>query len=284
MHEDLEPLANLKIGKAMEESSREMQEQLSKKIAELNARGLARSGMMMAAKFDIRAAAMERRLRSIADTWTELITRSKGSLSREDVTFIMSKVQAAAGASTQSLAAASVPEPGGPTTPSNWVHQQAAFRTGAAAAKINRDLEISLREQQAFPKLKEAPQMPPTTHINIQNSTISNLNFGEQVGTINTALDILSAGNAGNDRQALADAIKQLTEAVVNDPTLPEANKREAVDALSTLAKEATDWKGKATTTAKAMISYLPGVINTSASLLVLWDKFGATVRTFFGA
>jgi predicted RecB family endonuclease len=99
------------------------------------------------------------------------------------------------------------------------------------------------------------------------------------VGTINNAVQVLSS--KGEDQQAFAEAIKQLTEAVVSDARLKDDQKHEAVEALSTLADEAEH--GRRGVTGKALVTWLPSVLGLSADLITLWDKFGPAIRAYFG-
>lgn len=51
------------------------------------------SGRAETARFNIRANACEKICRIVADTWTELLTKKNGGLTRDDVTFIMQQVE-----------------------------------------------------------------------------------------------------------------------------------------------------------------------------------------------
>ena len=82
---------------------------------------------------------------------------------------------------------------------------------------------------QALPGLDEDLQgmNRPTVHLHIQNSNIANLNLGSQLGTISAALESISG--QGGAQQEFAQALKQLTEAVVSQKALPDPEKQEIV-------------------------------------------------------
>jgi hypothetical protein len=279
MYEDLQPLANLKINKAIEHFTQEMQRQVIETNHQMAAKGSLLSGGAETAKFNIRTSAIESICRTIDNTWVELITKRNHSLTRDDLTFIMQQVENFAFAQANNLGFVTANVPGGPVVPATYWMEQADTKMRKLAGDIRRDLEIRFREQQAFPAPKEvAPVSSSLIQIHIQNANISNLNLGTQVGTINAALQLLSSEGQGH--QALAQAIKQLTEAVVVDCQLNNNQKHEAVEALSVLASEAKT--GQVSVTAKALISWLPQLIGLSADLITLWDKVGPTVRGFF--
>jgi hypothetical protein len=97
----------------------------------------------------------------------------------------------------------------------------------------------------------------PAIHLTIQNSAVANLNLGTQVGTINVALESISQhGGAGSE---FANAIKQLTEAVVSESTMNDLDKREVVEVLSAVAEEGAKQPEKGSTgTVKAAIAVGP--------------------------
>ena len=70
--------------------------------------------------------------------------------------------------------------------------------------------------------------------INISQSQVAALNLGQVIGNI---AGTVSGLNAVGQRD-LADAIKRLTEVIAAEPSLPEAEKREAVELVSALGEE----------------------------------------------
>jgi len=134
MYEDLEPIANLKYGEVVESVSHDMQMRLSEAIASFSSRGLLRSGPMESEKLRIRLEGCERICRSVYDTWLDLITRrSGGRITREDIAFIMTKVENCARLRTRDVRSTS--QPGGVTTP-KWAAEQAGVKMHAVVANI----------------------------------------------------------------------------------------------------------------------------------------------------
>jgi hypothetical protein len=119
----------------------------------------------------------------------------------------------------------------------------------------------------------------PTIHI--QNSNVANLNLGAQVGTINVALQTISGGDAA--QQELGRAIEQLTEAVLQ-ATLPDPDKRDVVEALSTIAEQAAKKpEERSKVTLNALVAWLPTAISAANNPVTLWDKFGPIIKAHFG-
>ena len=135
-------------------------------------------------------------------------------------------------------------------------------------------------ELQPLPELDEDLRgRQPTIHI--QNSNVANLNLGSQIGSINAALQHISAGD--ESQKAFARALEEFTQAVVA-ASLSETNKQEIVEALSTIAEQA-DKKPEQRSKGilKAVVAWMPEAIATAAHLTALWEKFGPAIKTFFG-
>lgn len=92
MYEDLQPLASLKIGKAIEQCTQNMERQVIETNRVLAAQGSVLSGGAEMQKFNIRAGSLENVCRTIASTWLELITKRNHAITRDDVTFVMQQV------------------------------------------------------------------------------------------------------------------------------------------------------------------------------------------------
>lgn len=152
MYEDLEPIANLKFGEIVERVHREKTTKLSETTRNLAARGLGHpeGGPMIQARLNSALESNEQVCRAIAEIWLDLIQkRNRGRLSRTDVDFIKNKVKACTDAQVQNLAQAVGPIP---TIPSpNWVTNERQNYASRINGQIGRDLEIKLREQDAFP-------------------------------------------------------------------------------------------------------------------------------------
>jgi hypothetical protein len=104
---------------------------------------------MEAEKLRIGVAACERICRAVYEIWYDLITRRTGGrITREDLNFIMGKVEECAqnrARDLKSMGGTGVVPPN-----QNWVAQQGEMKMQAVASDIRRDLEIKLREHEAF--------------------------------------------------------------------------------------------------------------------------------------
>lgn len=141
-------------------------------------------------------------------------------------------------------------------------------------------LQVSGCDIRPFPEFDEDLRMnKPIIHI--ENSSIANLNLGSQVGTINASLQQMSKGN--ESQKELARALQEFTEAVMS-ATLADAQKKEVVEALSTIAEQAAKTpEERSTGVLKALVAWVPSAIATAHHLTALWDKFGPTIRTHLG-
>jgi len=166
----------------------------------------------------------------------------------------------------------------GPEIWANFVIRCELKRTGKFAPVMGCDL-------QPFPDLDEDLRQgqQANVHLHIENSSVANLNLGSQVGVINAALESISKIQ-GESEQTLVLALQQLTEATVADTALATTEKQEIVQALSTLAEQATKKpQEQSKGTVRAVITWIPTAIATAAKLAPLWEKFGPAIRAYFG-
>jgi len=88
-------------------------------------------------------------------------------------------------------------------------------------------------ERHRFAPQKTATGPTHVTHhneVHIHGNTIGNLNLGDQIGTINTALQQISEASP-----EMVEALKQLTEAVAESKALSDESKRESIEAIAEL-------------------------------------------------
>lgn len=117
--------------------------------------------------------------------------------------------------------------------------------------------------------------------IHIESSNIANLNLGSQIGTINSALQVMSKGE--QSQREFARALEEFTAAVL-DSRLSDANKQEVVEALSTIAQQGTRKPEERTKgILKALVIWIPTAIATAVDLTKLWDKFGPAIKAYLG-
>jgi hypothetical protein len=116
-------------------------------------------------------------------------------------------------------------------------------------------------------------------NLQIQHSNVANLNLGSQIGTINSALESMS--KEGGDQQDLVQALKQITEAVVSQRALPDAEKQDIVDALTTVAEQAAKKpEERSNGTLKAVAKWLPTAITGVSELTKLWETVSPIIRS----
>jgi len=148
MYDELEPIANLRTGEAVERLSQEWQAKVTAAMNDLAARGLSSSGYAYKTRLDLAAQSAEGKCRAIYDIWLDLIRKhNEGSINRADVDFIIERVRACARSSVGAIQrAATIPN----TPTPGWVAQRAQTRMQSVASGIGRELEIILREHEAF--------------------------------------------------------------------------------------------------------------------------------------
>jgi nucleoside 2-deoxyribosyltransferase len=148
LYEDLEPLANVKIVKAVEMLSKEAAERRSKITMEFTRRGLSRSGPFEKAKLDSQLQMAEQSCQEACRIWAELILARDRTLTEAAVSLIAGKVQARADGFRASIRGSLERERG-----IAWSHlsQEADRRIQGIVGNIGRDLEIRRREQVLSP-------------------------------------------------------------------------------------------------------------------------------------
>lgn len=125
---------------------------------------------------------------------------------------------------------------------------------------------------------------PPVTmsgtfnSIHIERSNVGVINSGT-IQSVQVSLDgIQQGGNA-----ALAAALKEITEAVINSTELQPSQKNDAVQMLETVAVEAAKPKDqRRTAVVRAVLVGFGEVVKVGASLGALWDRLGPTITSAF--
>ncbi|HUA92470.1 MAG TPA: hypothetical protein VL991_07870, partial [Terracidiphilus sp.] len=96
MYEDLESIAQLKLGKEIESISAQTRQTVAEKQNEYAARSgssTVRSGQHEASIGRIQIEGAEKLVRTLSDIWIELIKQRKGHISHADVGFIAGKAE-----------------------------------------------------------------------------------------------------------------------------------------------------------------------------------------------
>ena len=136
---------------------------------------------------------------------------------------------------------------------------------------------------QPLPGMDEDLHKGSSTSIHLQNSSIANLNLGTQVGTINAVVQAMQG--EGDAQRQVARALEELAQAVLSSQTtLPESEKLEVLDSLTTIAEQAAKKpEERSKGTLKAIFGYLPTAISAASNLASLWDKVGPTIKGYLG-
>jgi hypothetical protein len=115
-------------------------------------------------------------------------------------------------------------------------------------------------------------------HITIDRSSIGVINTG-CIGQVDTAVGTLKQQGDAN----LAGAFTELTEAVAEDATLGDQQKKEIVELLSTLASEATvPQTERRKTLIKTVFDKLGLLAGGVATLKAAWERLSPTIAQLF--
>jgi len=116
---------------------------------------------------------------------------------------------------------------------------------------------------------------------NFKDNNIANANFGTQLGVITSNLEVLQQKA---DNKSLVEALRSLTEQVVNSKDLDEGTKREVLDNLGFLGSEANEPKEKRKSgVIRSVLEAVPKVLSSASALTTLWHTYGPVIKTFFG-
>jgi hypothetical protein len=152
MYGDLEQIAKLKFGKELESISaltRERVREMQNKYAALSGSSGIRSGQQEAAIGRIQIEGSERLVQSFFQIWLDLLKRRKRHLVRADIAFIATKVDGYAQTQVKHLRTAFAHQRAHAVI--NLLAQESEIRMHAAAANVRREMEILVREHEAFP-------------------------------------------------------------------------------------------------------------------------------------
>jgi hypothetical protein len=222
---DLEKIATLELQKARKRIDRETQEKMQATLT------MPRGGQMEQAKLMMQLEGAETLCREYAAIWQNLLEELNGGhLTRENVRFILGKVGTVIAARKVSLM--NRPDRVRLASASGEI----ARKMQAVMAGINIDLELRISRQEAFPR-KAKVMEAERPNINVTIHTAANVNLGTQVGTINAGLSAIS--QQGESSQELVKALMSLTDAVVRSTQLHETEKRETLEVIEEITKQA---------------------------------------------
>ena len=111
-------------------------------------------------------------------------------------------------------------------------------------------------------------------NINITNSTVGNINLGQQIGHIEAIAKTI-ASKQGGDNQHFAEALRALTDAIKNAQELKDTDKVEAAQALSEIAEQGNvEPQKRSHGKLKALLAGFPTLIAGAAHLTKLWETW----------
>lgn len=120
-------------------------------------------------------------------------------------------------------------------------------------------------------------------NIIISQSNIGLLNTGELEDVKSISVNITSLQNSGYAE--VAEALKNLTEAVVNSQELSSEKQSEVLDQLTELSRWATltaEQRAKPGVL-KAVLGGLATTLGAAGGLAEVWSTWGPAIRAFFG-
>jgi hypothetical protein len=121
----------------------------------------------------------------------------------------------------------------------------------------------------------------PNYTFNI-TGTVGNLNLGEQVGQITPSLMVVS--QQGSGAVEFAQAVKSLTDEVLNSPDLGNQQKKETIEALEFISQQASiEPEKRKSGILKSVVDSLPKILSTVASGAAIWAKYGDHIKHFLG-
>jgi hypothetical protein len=122
----------------------------------------------------------------------------------------------------------------------------------------------------------------PNVTYNFNNATMANANFGTQIGTITASIE--STRKEGGKGVEFATAMKTVTEGVINDPELTDAQKKDALEVLELLGSEAQQPPEKRKQgVLRSVLESMPKLLTSASALVNLWHTFGPHITGFFG-
>jgi hypothetical protein len=190
MYQDLNAIAQLKFGKEMDVIALKTQEKIRDASTSFAAMGSGiRSGHKDTLLGQLRIDGLIELARSLYQIWVDLIGRRNGHIGRDDIAFILGKVNEFLDAQKGHLNTMFAQLSGAVAT---RLTQQALQSLYALSATLHRDLEMMVREHEAFPNFSErkpeelSRKSDPAPNISIQGD--------------NARVNISSTDQSNNDK------------------------------------------------------------------------------------
>ena len=167
--------------------------------------------------------------------------------------------------------------------------QEANYLTHIQLASICNQLLDDMDDIAGLPRTGGRYQIPTRTTIKAGQTTFNNIRVNDSiVGTINTGnvqkLDSRVSAMRGENKQELANAIQQLTQAILNTPDLQPSDKDSALECLSFLSDQAlTPETERQSTIGRTIVSTLEKILANTGSIASIWSVVKPLFDSLFG-
>jgi hypothetical protein len=140
-------------------------------------------------------------------------------------------------------------------------------------------LELGIAPAPAVAAPVAATHGPSRLTINI-HAPVGNLNTGHLTGDLNAQMTVLMS----QGHEAVAKALKELSEAVLNHSKLSDGERESDTESLTFLAEQAaTEPARRKGTLVRAALHRLKEALSVAADLVTLGQAFGPTIASLFG-
>ncbi len=156
--------------------------------------------------------------------------------------------------------------------------RNAAIGLNQAAAELDR--VTGLRNFTPRMQVPDIPKAPIVMHnIHIADSVVGSINTGT-VQTVDVSITYLK--QAGNNE--VADALRRLTEAIANEPSLPPDDKNDLLDQVAYLSDQASSAaKDRKRGTIKATFDAISQGAGAVAAIATAWNVAAPLLQALFG-
>ncbi len=116
-------------------------------------------------------------------------------------------------------------------------------------------------------------------NINVDRSTIGAINTGV-ISSLDASITLMQSSG----KNKLADAIKELTQAIYDSKEVDDELKNEIIEQLEFLVAQASaEPENRSTGLIKTVLSGLRASISVAAGLLTIWDKVEPLIKAALG-
>jgi hypothetical protein len=167
------------------------------------------------------------------------------------------------------------------------LEQATSLRHAQLASLYNQALD-DIDDIVGLPSTGGRIYIPPPPAINAGQTTYNNIQVDNSVvGAINTGniekLDVMMSVMRDANNQELADALQQLTQAILDTPDLQPNDKDFALEWLSFLSNQAlTQETERQPTIGKTAIATLERILSNTGSIASIWSAVKPLLETLF--